>query len=104
MSTKLVVRPEAEAEIDEAAGWYEARLPGLGTEFLRAVDAGVSALQRNPAQFPLVHRDARRVVLRRFPYLILFTSSDDRVVIHAVFHFRRDPEEWAERLTSPSRR
>ena len=35
---RLVVRDAAEADITEAARWYEQRSPGLGTEFLRAVD------------------------------------------------------------------
>jgi len=31
--------PEASTELEEAALWYEGRRPGLGTEFLEAVDA-----------------------------------------------------------------
>jgi hypothetical protein len=26
----LTVRPRAEADLDQASGWYEAQLPGLG--------------------------------------------------------------------------
>ncbi len=32
MSRRLIVRPEAEADITEAAVWYESREPGLGLE------------------------------------------------------------------------
>ncbi|MEW6745699.1 MAG: hypothetical protein AB1486_23360 [Planctomycetota bacterium] len=34
----LVVRPAAAADLDEAFLWYEARRPGLGGEFLSAVE------------------------------------------------------------------
>ena len=39
MSRRLIVRPEAEAEMTEAYDWYEDRVPGLGSEFLLCVDA-----------------------------------------------------------------
>ena len=100
MNRRLILRDAAESEIDEAAGWYEARSPGLGLEFLRAVDAVLSAIRRKPDQYPIVHRDARRAVLRRFPYSVLYSSGEDRVTVHAVFHFRRDPVNWRERLDS----
>ena len=54
MTRRLVLEPEAEAEIDEAAGWYEARSPGLGPEFLRAVEGLLGAIQRNPYQYQVV--------------------------------------------------
>jgi plasmid stabilization system protein ParE len=98
MIRQLIVRAEAEAEIDEAAGWYEARSAGLGLEFLRAVDAVLSAIRRSPDQFPVVHREARRAVLRRFPYSVLFSATETEVTVHAAFHFRRDPTDWTGRL------
>ncbi len=33
MIRRLIVRPEAEAEMAEACDWYEERLPGLGASF-----------------------------------------------------------------------
>ena len=65
MSRRLIVRPEAEAEMGEAFDWYEDRVPGLGSEFLLCVDAVFSAILRNPEQFPRVHRVARRALTRR---------------------------------------
>ena len=98
MIRRLIVRDEAEVEIDDAVGWYEEQSPGLGLEFLRAVEAVIAAIRRHPERFPIIHRRARRAVLRRFPYSVLFTSSDERVVVHAVFHSRRDPGVWVHRV------
>ena len=36
---QLLIRPEAEAEIAEANQWYNLQAEGLGSEFLRAVEA-----------------------------------------------------------------
>ena len=97
MSREFVVRPQAEAELDEAAAWYSERSRGLGAEFVRIVDAAFAAIQRNPLQFPVVHRQVRRAVLRRFPYAVLFTESETEIVVLSVFHSRRDPKRWQSR-------
>lgn len=49
---RLVVRAAAEADILEAARWYEERSPGLGTEFLRAVDVTLAETTRLPERYP----------------------------------------------------
>jgi len=46
MTYKVIVRPEAEREIQEAFEWYEERSEGLGLEFLRVADACLSIAQR----------------------------------------------------------
>lgn len=38
MSRRLIIRPEAEADLSEAFEWYETRVPGLGLEFVRAIE------------------------------------------------------------------
>ncbi len=64
---RLVVREAAEADIAEAARWYEQRSPGLGSEFLRAVDVTLAETTRMPERYPVVRGRARRALLRRFP-------------------------------------
>ncbi len=39
---EIRIRPEAEAEISEAFRWYEDKSKGLGSEFMRALDASLS--------------------------------------------------------------
>ena len=93
----LVTRPQAENEITETALWYEAQRPGLGSEFLEAVHAAASLVQEAPAQYPRVHGDMRRVLLRRFPYMLIFEDLGDEIVVLACIHGRRDPEVWQSR-------
>ena len=42
--TKLLLRPAAAADIEEAYRWYERQRVGLGEEFLTAVDATLQEL------------------------------------------------------------
>ena len=93
----LVFRPEAEDEISGTITWYEERGKGLGAEFLRAFEATLSAIERNPLQYAIVDREIRRAVLRRFPYSIMYVVSESEILIVACFHARRDPQTWRER-------
>lgn len=65
---RTLVRPAAAADIDEAFLWYEGQRPGLGDEFLAAAQSAIDAVSANPLRFPVIRRDTRRALLRRFPY------------------------------------
>lgn len=94
---RLVVRGAAEADIKEAARWYERRSPGLGTEFLRAVDVALAEIARTPERYPVVRGSARRALLRRFPYAVYFVATSDLVSVLACMHARRNPRRWQGR-------
>ncbi len=86
LSRKLLVRPEAEADIADAYNWYRVQGAGLSSEFLRAVDACLSSIEREPLAYAIVHKQVRRALLRRFPYSIFFRfeqldEESERVIV-----------------------
>ena len=97
MKFKLIVRPEAETELEEAFVWYEQQVIGLGSQFFLAVDATLNSIQRDPLQYPVVYKDVRRALTRRFPYQVFFVINDKTIVIIAVFHGMRNPTIWKSR-------
>ncbi len=56
MKRELILRQEAEQDLVEAHAWYEERVPGLGAEFLAAVEQTLEYIQGNPDRFPLIYR------------------------------------------------
>jgi plasmid stabilization system protein ParE len=98
MSRELIIRPDAEADLTEAFEWYEARVPGLGLEFIRTVDSLFNSITRNPQAYPVVYKSIRRALTRKFPYEVFFMVDADSVVILAVFHAKRNPQRWQERI------
>lgn len=92
---RLRFRPEARLDVLEASAWYDDRSPGLGTEFVRAVDVTAAGILRFPESFPTVYEDVRMAVLRRFPYALLYVVSErSEIVVLGCFHHRRDPTDW----------
>ena len=94
---EIVVRPEAEAEITEAFRWYEDKSEGLGSEFMRALEASLSYIQRNPTAYATIHKQMRRALLRRFPYSVIYLIDGGKIIILACFHASRNPKQWRNR-------
>ena len=100
MSRRLIVRPEAEADITEAALWYNQRELGLGLELVVEVRKAIQRAAGSPLLHPLLRRcpEVRRVLARRFPYRIIFIVRDDAIVVLAVLHAARHDRRWRQRL------
>lgn len=98
MKYRLIIRPEAEADLTGAYNWYESQLAGLGAEFLLVVAASLAAIQRNPKQYQVIHRRIRRALTRRFPFGVFFLIRRSTIIVLAVLHASRDPQVWQERL------
>ena len=98
MTRRLILRPEAESDVQGAYAWYEEREPGLGAEFLRAVEASLSSIERDPELYPKAYKRARRALLRRFPYALFYVVAPDLVEVVGCLHTRRHPRRWRSRL------
>jgi len=92
-----IVRPAASGDVEDAYRWYEAQQAGLGEEFLAAANDLMESIIANPLQFPIIHRQTRRALLRRFPYGLFYRIIDDQVVVVACMHARRNPRRWQSR-------
>lgn len=97
MIRRIIFKPEAELDLVEAYEWYEECELGLGAEFMRCVDSCVNEIQRHPEMYPVVHKNIRQGVTRRFPYSLFYFTSDDTLSIVSVFHASRDPKIWKNR-------
>ena len=94
---RLIVRPEAEADLLQAYAWYEEQRSGLGVAFLEAVTRCQEAIVQRPLSFPLVGDLARRAMTRRFPYALFFVIGECDISVVAAFHMARSPEELSTR-------
>ena len=94
---RILIAEEAEAEIKSAKKWYEKQKPGLGKEFVAAVKGVINGLKTDKVEHRLVFDSVRRVVVRRFPYLIYYKRDKNAVRILAVLHYRQDQQRAREK-------
>ena len=64
--------PAAQADVEEAFRWYEARQRGLGNLFLASIDRAIAGLTIQPELNQAVHGDTRRALLAHFPYALYY--------------------------------
>jgi len=95
----VIFTPAARTELIEALDWYENEVPGLGSRFRTQIEATVERMSTNPQQFPVVHKDIRRALLRLFPYsLFLVIEPTETLTVIACFHASRNPKRWQRRM------
>lgn len=92
MSYEVQVRRAAELDTAEAQIWYETQQSGSGGEFRAEVSGVLDRLAATPLIYQVVHRDVRRAIVRRFPYLIWYRVDFEMVVVLACTYAGRNPK------------
>jgi plasmid stabilization system protein ParE len=100
---RLQIHPSADAEVDEAAAWYDAQTTGVGNDFIVAAGTAVRSAARrprigSPVSIQSEVGEVRRVRVVGFPYQVVYAVLPDHVTVLAVAHNHRTPGYWASRL------
>jgi plasmid stabilization system protein ParE len=88
----------AEAEVEEAARYFDEQRDGLGERFQQDLLDAVKVVTGHPLIGKPVRGRVRQFPLRRFPYKMIYVIDGDDVVIVAVAHHRRRPGYWRGRF------
>jgi toxin ParE1/3/4 len=97
MSRLFSIHETAEAEINEAADFYDLRSPGLGTVFIDEVQRVIKMISQFPEAATLIRGRARKVPLIKFPYSLVYSVRPDEIRLLAVAHQKRRPFYWRGR-------
>lgn len=100
MKRRVLIRPEAQADIKETVSWYERRERGLGIRFKLEARTAIRRIGANALMFPAIDTRVRRALLSSFPYSVYFTVEEKEVVILAVLHQHRHPDTWKTRSSN----
>lgn len=91
---EIIVRREAQSEVQKAFHYYQEKSEGLGFEFMRSLDAALQSIKRNPFAYRKIYQETRRVLLRKFPYAVFYIIEENRIVVIACFHQKRSEIDW----------
>jgi len=94
---RLEANIAVELDVEAAFEWYEAEETRLGVLFLEELRSTYQRILDNPLAFQEIRSGIRRALTRKFPYAIYFVIESQTILIIAVFHTARDPEEWQKR-------
>ena len=90
---RLVVKPRAIRMATEAYNWYEERQSGLGESFITELKYCYDKIRTWPEAYTQIKKDFRHIVLKTYPYVIIFRIVGDDVVVYAVFHTSQNPRK-----------
>lgn len=90
----VAARREYLAEIT----YYTETEPGAGTRFADAVEAAAARAIAFPLAGAPLGSGTRRVLLKGFPFSLVYRPENNGIVIVALAHHSREPGYWQSRL------
>jgi toxin ParE1/3/4 len=91
------VHPLAADEAEAAERWYRERNEIASIRFRRELDRVVDLMSERPEVGSPFIDSTRRLLLRRFPFFVVYRVLAEQVQIVAVAHARRRPAYWRGR-------
>jgi toxin ParE1/3/4 len=96
--THIPFHPAAEAEFLHAVASSEAEKSGLGADFLAETDRAARRIAFFPQHGSPYLAGTRRIVLKRFPYSVVYLADADGLLVIAIAHHRQKPGYWRVRI------
>ena len=97
MSLPVIVRPQAEKDIEQVFNELEQAVPGMGRRFSANLQEVFDRIETMPESYAVVWGEVRAVRLKHFRYVLYYIPFLDRVEVLAVLHGARDPSTWQSR-------
>lgn len=94
---RLEIVDAALDEAEAARNHYASREAGLGDAFARDFAQSIAWIEAQPLAWALVGKRARRRLLDRFPYAVIYRVEKDLIRVVAVMHQRQRPGYWRSR-------
>ena len=73
----LAFHPEAADEYAEALQWYEERGAALAATFVKEIARSLRLIRATPDRWPRYGARHRRILVRRFPYSLIYLRQPD---------------------------
>ena len=94
----IIIRPEAENDINSVFDWYEEQRAGLGDEFTLELMESMDRIIDMPLIYTGLYCGIRRALLRKFPFGIYYLLNEGNIIVLSVLHLAMDPGKWKKRL------
>jgi toxin ParE1/3/4 len=90
--------PAAMAELLHEVEYYSAARSGTGVRFQAAVEAAADRAARHPQGGAPSLRGTRSVLVKGFPFSLVYRHTEEELLVVAVAPHRRVPGYWLNRV------
>ena len=92
------LHPEAEADLREGAEYYRERAGIAVTQaFLADFEHAIRLMLQHQLLAAIWLHGKRRLVMKHFPYVVIYTVAAQEIQVWAVAHQSRHPGYWRKR-------
>jgi len=94
----LKLHPDAEVDLNLARDQYAKIDPVLAERFVAMLDETFGRIQKFPHLYPFESATAQKILMKRFPFIVLYEVYHETIMILAIFNTNRDPKVLSDRL------
>ena len=80
--------------------YYNEAQPGLGTQFTAAIEKATGRAVAFPLAGSPSRLNTRRVIVKGFPFSIVYRPEQEGIVVFALAHHARRPYYWRSRTSA----
>jgi toxin ParE1/3/4 len=95
---KIRFLPEAELELLREVAYYSEARSGTGIRFKTAVQQTALRAAHHPHGGAPSHKGTRTMLVKGFPFSLVYRPSDQELLIVAIAPHRKQPYDWQSRL------
>ena len=85
-----VLSIQAENELEDALYFYDLISTKIGDLFLNQINECIESILLNPETYKLEFDVYRQAVVKKFPFVIIYTKIDSTILISAIFHISKN--------------
>jgi toxin ParE1/3/4 len=89
---QLIFTNRAITDIAKAKKWYNTQQPNLGLKFSDYIFKCAEEIHNNPLFYPNKYKATREYVVKKYPYVIIYSIEENYLFILRVFPCKTNPK------------
>ena len=94
----LKLHPKAEDDLQEALNHYLQIDLNLEKKFIHYLDITFNKILNFPDLYQYETKTSQKVLMDKFPYIVIYEQHEDIIIILAIFHTSRNPLNLEDRI------
>lgn len=95
MIFQLRLNERSKQQYNEIVDWYAVRSRQAAENFITELEDVFDKIVGNPFRFRNKYRHFREVLLKRYPYYVIYFVNEEKgeIVVFSLYHSARDPKK-----------
>lgn len=94
----LKLHPKAEEDLIDTLNYYYDIDAKLEAKFVEYLEITFDKIEQFAHLYPYENEVVQKVIVEKFPYIVLYEQYEDMIMILAIFHTKRDPDTLVNRV------